>query len=297
MKDLMNLRIVTVIWLSILALTLGAVQAETQWTEDYEAAKKLAQTEKKDLLINVTGSDWCGWCIKLHKEVFGEAAFKEQAPKDFILVKLDFPRNIEQTDELRKQNAALMEIFKATYGFRGYPTIYLAGPDGVPYAATGYRDGGADAYLKHLAFLREAKPLVDPGATWIEDMDIAQAKAQALKKDLLIDFSGSDWCGWCIKLDKEVFDQETFKQQAPKDFILVKLDYPQRTPQSPKIKAQNEKLAQEFSAKYNFQGYPSVYLATPNGQPYAQNGYQAGGPEKYLQMLKEMKKQRPVDKK
>ena len=68
--------------------------------------------------------------------------------------------------------------------------------------------------------------------------------------------------------------------------------------QDPKIKAQNAKLAQEYSAKHGFQGYPSVYLATPDGKPYAQvnPGYQPGGPENYIQILKKMLKQRPADK-
>ncbi len=124
-------------------------------------------------------------------------------------------------------------------------------------------------------------------ARWIQDFSKAKAQAKAENKHLLIDFTGSDWCGWCIKLDEEVFSQEPFQAAAPKDFVLVKLDYPRdESLVTAEIRAQNETLQQQ----YEIRGYPTILLTDAEGRPYARTGYEKGGPEKYLAMLAEMKK-------
>jgi thioredoxin-related protein len=132
-------------------------------------------------------------------------------------------------------------------------------------------------------------PCQDGG--WIQDFTKAKAQAKAEHKHLLIDFTGSDWCGWCIKLDKEVFSQEPFQAGAPKDFVLVKLDYPRdQSLVTDEIRAQNEQLQQQ----YEIRGYPTILLTDAEGRPYAQTGYEQGGPEKYMAMLAEMKKRGDV---
>jgi len=119
---------------------------------------------------------------------------------------------------------------------------------------------------------------------WTTDFSAAQVEAAASEKDLLMDFTGSDWCGWCIKLKDEVFLTDEFKATAPDDFVLVELDFPNDKPQPDTLKAQNAALAQ----KYNIQGYPTIILADAKGKPYAQTGYQPGGPEAYLAHLDEL---------
>ena len=123
------------------------------WIENFEAAKKQAAKENKDILIDFTGSDWCGWCIKLKDEVFTKAEFKKDAPKHFVLLELDYPRNKKQSSEIKAQNAKLQALF----GIRGFPTIMLVDAKGRPYARTGYQRGGPDNYLKHLGELRHQK--------------------------------------------------------------------------------------------------------------------------------------------
>jgi thioredoxin-related protein len=124
-------------------------------------------------------------------------------------------------------------------------------------------------------------------ATWIQDFTKAKAQAKAEHKHLLIDFTGSDWCSWCIKLDEEVFSQEPFQTAAPKDFVLVKLDYPKdESLVTTEIRAQNEKLQQ----LYEIRGYPTILLTDAEGRPYAQTGYEKGGAEAYVSMLTDMKK-------
>jgi thioredoxin-related protein len=120
------------------------------------------------------------------------------------------------------------------------------------------------------------------GEGWLIDFEKAKAQAAAEKKDLLMDFTGSDWCGWCIRLRKEVFDTDEFKAQAPKKYVLLELDYPQdQSKVSDATRAQNDKLQSQFG----IQGYPTIFLADSLGRPYAQLGYEKGGPEAYLKIL------------
>jgi len=122
---------------------------------------------------------------------------------------------------------------------------------------------------------------------WIQDFAAAKARAKAEKKDLLVDFTGSDWCGWCIKLDDEVFGKETFQTEAPKHFVLVKLDYPRdKSILTEEVIKQNEQL----QATYSIQGFPTILLMDHEGRVYGQAGYQEGGPEPYNTMLADLKK-------
>jgi thioredoxin-related protein len=138
-----------IVWTGICAmlLGLGALAADGPWVTDWEAAKTQAAKENKLLLIDFSGSDWCGWCIKLDKEVFSQEAFLTDAKDKYVMVLLDFPRDKSgQSEALQKQNDKLQEQFEV----EGFPSVFLAKADGTPIAQTGYRDGGAEAYIKHL---------------------------------------------------------------------------------------------------------------------------------------------------
>ena len=136
------------------ALATSLFADDKLWVNEFEKAKKTAATEGKDLLMDFTGSDWCSWCIKLHKEVFDLDAFKTSAPKNFVLVELDFPQDKSKlSKDLQEQNAKLQTQF----AIQGYPSIVLADASGRPYAQTGYQPGGAETYLKHLDELRAVK--------------------------------------------------------------------------------------------------------------------------------------------
>ncbi len=116
------------------------------WLEDF--GKAMQEAEKKDLpvMINFSGSDWCGWCIKLDKEVFSRDKFRKFARKNLVLVLADFPRAKEQEKAVVKQNKKLLE----KYGVMGFPTILLVDSKGKVIARTGYRPGGSDKYIEHL---------------------------------------------------------------------------------------------------------------------------------------------------
>lgn len=131
----------------VLLLGVAANQAaEAVWVTDYEAALKQAKAENKRVLLDFTGSDWCGWCIKLREEVFDTTAFGNYAKDKLVLVEIDFPRGKAQSDELKKQNAELAKKFK----IRGYPTIILLDGDGKVLGQTGYQPGGPYKYIRDL---------------------------------------------------------------------------------------------------------------------------------------------------
>lgn len=96
------------------------------WSDNYTASLAQAKEEKKMVLLDFTGSDWCGWCIKLDEEIFSKGPFKSFAKKSLVLVELDYPRAKEQTDEVKKQNSEL----KGKFSISGYPTLILVDAEG-----------------------------------------------------------------------------------------------------------------------------------------------------------------------
>jgi thioredoxin-related protein len=120
------------------------------------------------------------------------------------------------------------------------------------------------------------------GDAWLTDLEEAKKVAKKENKAILIDFTGSDWCHWCIILKKEVFSKEEFLEAAKKDFVLVELDFPRKSEQSPERQKTNKALAK----KYEIKGYPTVLLTDATGKVFARTGYQEGGVEPYLAHLK-----------
>jgi len=128
-----------------------ATQAqELKWETDINKAIKVSNKTKKPMLLFFTGSDWCGWCIRLQKEVLKKPEFAKWAKENVVLVELDFPRASTQSDAIKMQNNALQQAF----GVQGYPTVYFATAkikDGKPsftgLGSTGYVAGGPAAWL------------------------------------------------------------------------------------------------------------------------------------------------------
>ena len=116
---------------------------------------------------------------------------------------------------------------------------------------------------------------------WETDFAKASAAAKAGQKYMLLDFSGSDWCIWCIRLEKEVFSTKDFQQYAAKNLVCVLLDFPHAKTLSAELKQQNADLAE----KYQIKGYPTVILLNPDGKLVGETGYQEGGGKKYVEHL------------
>ncbi|MCH2591612.1 MAG: thioredoxin family protein [Pedosphaera sp.] len=129
-------------------LSLPTAQAADGWLVDFEKAKAQAAKEEKSILMEFTGSDWCPPCKALAKNVLTQDVFKTEMPKNFVLLKLDSPRDkSKQTPEEIEQ----YKVLSAKYGIQGVPTIFLADAKGRPYYQTvGYSGDPADKYVANL---------------------------------------------------------------------------------------------------------------------------------------------------
>jgi thioredoxin-related protein len=122
-------------------------RAESDWLHDWNKAQEEAKTNHKLLFLNFTGSDWCGWCIKLDKDVFSQPQFKDYAHDNLVLVELDFPRKKSQPTEERKQNMELAQKYEVL----GFPTIVVLNSDGqTVWKFDGYFPGGLEAFIAQL---------------------------------------------------------------------------------------------------------------------------------------------------
>ena len=121
---------------------------------------------------------------------------------------------------------------------------------------------------------------------WMTDLPKAQAKAKEEKKMVLLDFTGSDWCGWCIKLQKEVFSTPAFAEYARNNLVLVEVDFPAKKNQSAELKAANA----ELKKKYEVDGYPTIIVLNGEGKKIGELGYMPGGPKKFVAELDKVKK-------
>ena len=132
------------------------------------------------------------------------------------------------------------------------------------------------------AFSQEAK--------WYTDYAKAVTQAKAENKAILLDFTGSDWCPWCMKMKKETLDQAAFKEYAAKNLVLMEVDFPHSTPQTAAVKAQNAELKDKFKSG----GFPTFVLADANGKVFGtQVGYLEGGPDAFITLLNKWHKPNP----
>ena len=117
---------------------------------------------------------------------------------------------------------------------------------------------------------------------WHDNFNDALDQAEQENKYVLADFTGSDWCPWCIKLEEEVFDKPEFESYAEENLVLLKVDFPQSKELSNEIKKQNGLLED----KYNVDGFPTVLILDKEGEIVDRMGYQEGGPIPYVDSIK-----------
>jgi len=130
-------------------------------------------------------------------------------------------------------------------------------------------------------------PLARAESDWLNDYKKAQQEAKASNKFLLLDSTGSDWCGWCKKFDKEILSQSQFKDYARENLVLVELDFPRAKQQSPELRKQNQELAYQ----YQVQGFPTIVVLDGDGQKLWQyDGYFPDGPAAFIAQLEKLRK-------
>lgn len=131
--------------------------------------------------------------------------------------------------------------------------------------------------------MKIARAAPQSDALWLTNYQQALAQAAKEKKNVLIDFTGSDWCPPCIQMEKEVLSQREFMAFAKNNLVLLKLDFPRRKKLSPEEKEQNHKLGQQFA----IEGFPTYVLVDPTGKELKrQSGYLEGGPKKFIEWAK-----------
>jgi protein disulfide-isomerase len=152
-------------------ILIGSMSMQSQdlfWETNINKAIETSNKTGKPMLLFFTGSDWCGWCIRLQNEVLKTSEFAVWAAENVVLVELDYPRRTEQAESIRKQNAELQQSFQV----QGYPTIWLTNAskkDGKTnfeqLGNTGYVAGGPTAWLagaNEILGKNTKKPLAKP---------------------------------------------------------------------------------------------------------------------------------------
>jgi protein disulfide-isomerase len=123
------------------------------------------------------------------------------------------------------------------------------------------------------------------GLTWHTNLNEAIEVSRNEQKPIMLFFTGSDWCGWCHRLQDEVFKKPEFITWAKEKVVLVELDFPRRKQLSPELQKQNMELQQAFAVR----GYPSIRIVKAgvkdgktNFELLGETGYVAGGPSAWL---------------
>lgn len=292
------------------------------WSEDFEAAKASAAREGKFILAAFSGSDWCGFCKRLDSEVFSQAEFTKKAGEKYVLVMIDSPKDKSRLSRLAaEQNPELVRKF----GIHGYPTVIVADAYGDPVCrSSGYKRGGPQGYLKVLDELMAGKTWPKPGNPgarrpesernaasassqtaapqrnkagtstpegWEDDYYAAKETARKSGKRIFIVFSGSDWCGFCRKLERELLSRKAFLDAISPRYVPVFIDSPRdKTLLSEKCREQNPKVESELEARG---GRPNVRILDADGNLLADlggAGHLDDGVEGYLKFLGQMEK-------
>jgi thioredoxin-related protein len=159
------------------------------------------------------------------------------------------------------------------------------------YRETDYQPAkiyGPAASLSDERRIRQQAAIHASDLTWSTDFDQALDQARANGKMVLLDFTGSDWCPWCIRFDHEVLATDQFAAYARNKLELVRVDFPRTKPQDDALKQANEALA----SRYHVTGYPTLVLVNYAGNELGrQVGYAAGGPNAFIAELEKFNNQ------
>jgi len=131
--------------LAFFTLTSMSIQAQEEltWHTDMSKATDISIKENKPMFLFFTGSDWCGWCIRLQKEVFKTPEFVKWAKDNVVLVELDFPRKNNQSDVVKQQNAQLQQQLQVI----GYPTVWFVSATKTADAKVNLNALGSSGYV------------------------------------------------------------------------------------------------------------------------------------------------------
>jgi thioredoxin-related protein len=157
MDTTMNKFPVLLISIIALACTRPALEAAGSvpdgWMDDYHTSQAAASEQDRLMLLMFTGSDWCGWCVRMHDEILDTATFMQWAGRNLVLVYVDFPREDYRSPATRSQNRELDE----RYGIGGYPTLVLTDAAGKELTRMGYMQGGPKTFIRAIQRAADAR--------------------------------------------------------------------------------------------------------------------------------------------
>ena len=142
----------TAVLIALGLICAASARAELAWITDYKKAQDEAKASHKLVLVEFTGSDWCGYCFQLDRVIFSQPEFKDYANKNLVLVEIDFPRRKAQSAETKKQNTELAE----RYQIDGFPTLVVLNGEGkAVWRYDGLYTNGLAAFLAELDKVRK----------------------------------------------------------------------------------------------------------------------------------------------
>lgn len=148
----MHFLFLATLWITASFTALAAAPKELTWQSDYKTALKLAEEQKKPLILFFTGSDWCSYCNMMEQEVLSRPEFIEAVSQNFVFLKLDFPMRKQQSADLTTQNKALLE----KYNIEGFPTLVVLDSHGQIIGTVGYKPGGPQNTVNFLKSMVDA---------------------------------------------------------------------------------------------------------------------------------------------
>ena len=276
------------------------------WHVNFDDAKAQAAKENKKILVIFCGSDWDAKSQKMMREVFAYKTFREDLEKNFVVLFIDSPMKKALHKEQIKHNNLMRKNLKV--GNKTLCTVLLNNNGGKIQAIDNYTDAKTykqifDRFNKSTddnddEFDNEDEDETEeitttpqpnknwvqgPDKSWYVDFDMALAEAKKTGKKLYVLNTGSDWCGFCIKLRKDVLDNSKFKKLAAQNFILVYIDNPKRKPIPQDQRAHNAKVTKKLSFGG---GVPSALILSPEGKTIGKiEGYSKE--KDYLKRLKQ----------
>jgi len=148
------------------------------------------------------------------------------------------------------------------------------------------------ATISSLACSKPAPTAEAPPSPWTHEFEVAKTRAKQENKTIFLYFTGSDWCTWCKKMEKDILTQKEFLDYASENLVLVELDYP-RSPENKAKQSESEREQNKvLDKKFKIEGYPTIYLvdaegeAIPDGDDFAKEEYTKDGPAGMVAALK-----------
>jgi thioredoxin-related protein len=242
------------------------------WATTWEAASAEAKSSGKPILIAFTRHDASPWSGRMKTEIFESEQFFVWAAQHVVLLNVDFS---DSPGAPTGPATAKLELAQK-YEVVGFPTVVFSDADGKALGSLRYHSGGAGAWIQEADQILAGKQ--PHSLPWLHVWEQAAKQSKASGKPVLMDFTGSDWCVFCIKLKEEVFETEAFRKWAAEKVVLMEVDFPRNFDLDPALLKQNEGLA----AQYGVRGFPTIVFVDHSGKLIGSLGYAQGGPDVWL---------------